>query len=122
MSVQQIKQAFQDLFSRCQDLDVYEIRRIFSEAIREWEIENAAWNEDRKGKAWTNDELRVILSDSPTKENCLKHARAFRRGYGAIEQIYRWAASTDTEVKAKRPQDAFVQQVRSIAKQLGWRA
>jgi len=62
------------------------------------------------------------MSDAPTKENCLKHARGFNRGYGAIEQVYRWAAAADAEVRRKRPDDAFVAQVKRVAKQLGWRA
>jgi hypothetical protein len=80
------------------------------------------WDETRRGEPWTDDELRSILSDAPTRENCLKHARAFNRGYGAIEQIYRWAATTDREIKRKRPDDAFVAQIKRIAKQLAWRA
>lgn len=47
------------------------------------------WPESAKGKPWTDAELRVVLSDAPTKENCVKHAKAFGRGYGALEQIYR---------------------------------
>lgn len=56
-----------------------------------------------------------------TTEN-LKHARAFNRGYGAIEQIYRWAATSDAEVKRKRCSDEFIAQIKRVAKQLGWRA
>jgi hypothetical protein len=97
------------------------LRRIFTETIREVEVEHG-WKSDRKGQPWTDDELRVVLSDAPTKENCLKHARGFARGYGAIEQIYRWAATTDAEVKRKRPDDEFIAQIKRIAKQLGWRA
>ena len=43
-----------------------------------------------KGSKWTDEELKIILSDAPTKENCVKYARLFKRGYGSIEQIYRW--------------------------------
>lgn len=99
----------------------HEIRRVFEEAMREWEM-GRGWDESNTRKSWTDDELRVVLSDAPTKENCLKHARAFKRGYGSIEQIYRWAASTRGEVKAKRPNDAFIRQVQRVAKRLGWRA
>ena len=45
-------------------------------------------------------------------------ARAFRRGYGSIEQIFRWAATSDPEVAAKRPDDAFVQQIKRVANRL----
>jgi hypothetical protein len=62
-----------------------------------------------------------LLRDRMTTEN-LKHARAFNRGYGAIEQIYRWAATSDAEVKRKRCSDEFIAQIKRVAKQLGWRA
>lgn len=53
---------------------------------------------------------------------CVKHAKAFGRGYGALEQIYRWAATTDPEIKRLRPNDKFIAQIKRIAKELGWRA
>src|SRR5438105_163203 len=84
--------------------------------------ESAGFEESNKGKSWTDEELRVVLQHAPTKENCMLLARAFRRGYGSIEQIYRWAATTDPEVAAKRPDDVFVQQIKRVAKQVGWRA
>lgn len=51
-------------------------------------------NEDKrdtgnKGKPWTDEELKIILSDAPTSKNCMKYAKIFRRGYGSIEQIFR---------------------------------
>jgi len=121
MSVQQIKQGFRRIFRQNSRLDSYELRRIFKEALSEWEIERG-WPKGEKGKPWTDDELRVVLSDAPTKENCLKHARGFQRGSGAIEQIYRWAATSNAEIRRKRPNDKFVKQIRKVAKQLGWRA
>lgn len=121
MSITQIKNRFRRIIKAHRDIDPYELRRIFTEVIREWEREQG-WDETKKGKAWTDDELRVVLSDAPTKENCLKHARAFSRGYGAIEQIYRWAATSDKKIKKKRPDDAFIAQIKRVAKQLGWRA
>ncbi|MBI1894242.1 MAG: hypothetical protein HYS14_09045 [Candidatus Rokubacteria bacterium] len=84
--------------------------------------EAAGFDEGNKGKSWTDEELRVVLQQAPTKENCMLLARAFRRGYGSIEQIFRWAASTDDEVGAKRPDDAFIQQIKRIGRQVGWRA
>jgi hypothetical protein len=120
-SVATIKQQFRQLIDAHEDVNPYELRRIFTEAIRDREIEKG-WDDSAKGEPWADDQLRVVLSDAPTKENCLKHARAFGRGYGAIEQIYRWAASTDEAIKAKRPDDAFIAQIKRVAKQLGWRA
>lgn len=121
MSIARIKAKFHEIIQSHADIDPYELRRIFTEAIREWELEQG-WDEARKGKSWTDDELRVVLADAPTKENCLKHARGFNRGYGSIEQIYRWAATNDKEIKKKRPDDAFIEQIKRVAKQLGWRA
>lgn len=74
-----------------------------------------------KGDSWTDEELRVVLMDAPTKSNCIKYAKIFGRGYGSIEQIYRWASTDDRTVKEKRPDDAFVAHVKQIAKELGWR-
>jgi hypothetical protein len=84
--------------------------------------ETAGFDEGNKGKSWTDEELRVVLQHAPTKENCMLLARAFRRGYGSIEQIFRWAATTDDEVAAKRPDHAFIQQIKRVGKQVGWRA
>jgi hypothetical protein len=83
---------------------------------------SAGFDEGNKGNAWTDEELRVVLQHAPTKENCIFLARAFRRGYGSIEQIFRWAASTDDEVAAKRPDDTFIQQIKRVGRQVGWRA
>lgn len=84
--------------------------------------EDEGFDESNKGSSWTDEELRLVLQHAPTKENSLLLARAFRRGYGSIEQIFRWAATSDPEVAAKRPTDAFVQQIKRVAKQVGWRA
>ncbi len=75
-----------------------------------------------RGESWTDEELRVVLSDAPTKSSCVKYAKIFGRGYGSIEQIYRWASTDDQTVKEKRPDDAFIKHVKIIAKELGWRA
>jgi hypothetical protein len=116
-----IKKQFRGIIDQHNEMNPYELRRVFTEAIREWEIDQG-WPQANKGEPWTDDELRVCLSDAPTKENCLKHARAFGRGYGSIEQIYRWAASTDERVESERPDDAFIARIKRVAKQLGWRA
>ncbi len=74
-----------------------------------------------KGKEWSDEQLKVILSDAPTKSNCLKYARLFQRGYGSIEQIYRWSTTTQQDVELVRPDDKFVQQIKRVAKELGLR-
>lgn len=81
------------------------------------------YDEQNKGKEWTDEELRVVLSFSPSKENCLKLAKAFKRGYGSIEQIFRWASTSDKAIEDKgRKQDKFINQVKRVAKEVGWRA
>ena len=121
MSSIRMKKDIRAVFESHSRADPYEIRRIFNEVLREIEIEKG-WDEQSRNRPWADDELRVILNDAPTKENCLKHAKAFGRGYGAIEQIYRWAATSDREIARKRPNDAFVKQIKRVAKQLAWRA
>ena len=74
-----------------------------------------------KGCKWTDEELKIILSDAPTKENCIKYARLFKRGYGSIEQIYRWSVTTTKEMSEERKNDSFIIQVKRIAKELGIR-
>ncbi len=72
----------------------------------------------QKNKPWTDEELQIILQDAPTKANCLKYALLFKRGYGSIEQIYRWAATSDEEVERKRPDDSFIKQIKKISKEI----
>lgn len=95
------------------------IERYFTEFQIKHDEQRARPN---KGDSWTDEELRVVLMDAPTKSNCIKYAKIFGRGYGSIEQIYRWASTDDRTVKEKRPDDAFVAHVKQIAKELGWRA
>ena len=83
---------------------------------------NSSFNTENSGNSWTDEELRVILKTAPTKENCILLARAFRRGYGSIEQIFRWAAEDQASVDEKRPNDSFIKQIKRIAKEVGWRA
>lgn len=45
----------------------------------EYERENG-WDAPNENEYWSDDQLRVILSDSPTQENCVRHAKAFGRG------------------------------------------
>lgn len=74
-----------------------------------------------KGCKWSDEELKIILFDAPTKENCIKYARLFKRGYGSIEQIYRWSVTTTKEMSEERKNDSFIIQVKRIAKELGIR-
>lgn len=83
-------------------------------------------NEDKrdtsnKGGKWTDEELKIILSDAPSKQNCIKYARLFKRGYGSIEQIYRWSTTQNQKLSDRRKNDAFIQQIKRVAKELGLR-
>lgn len=71
---------------------------------------------------WSDDELRVVLSHAPTHDNTLRLAKAFKRGYGSIELIYRWAGQSEKRIADARADDAFIQHVRRIRKELGWRS
>jgi hypothetical protein len=42
--------------------------------------EEAGFDEGNKGKSWTDEELWIVFQRAPTKENCIRLARAFRRG------------------------------------------
>lgn len=75
----------------------------------------------KKREKWTDEELKIILADAPTKENCVKYARLFKRGYGSIEQIYRWSVTPKKDMTDERKEDSFVQQVKRVAKELGIR-
>ncbi|MBE5744885.1 MAG: hypothetical protein E7355_01975 [Clostridiales bacterium] len=94
--------------------------------VEDWLFEkekNGDWDQSNKGKSWTDEELKVVLSFAPTKENCLLLAKAFKRGYGSIEQIFRWATTDMQTIKnSDRKDDAFVLQVKRIYKEMGWRA
>ena len=93
--------------------------------VSDWVFEkekNENWDQSNKGKSWTDEELKVVLSFAPTKENCLLLAKAFKRGYGSIEQIFRWAAADMKRIKnSDRKDDSFILQVKRIYKELGWR-
>lgn len=64
--------------------DIGDLHRIFWKVLVEHEKE-IGWEAPNRNASWTDDQLRVILSDAPTQENCVKHAKAFGRGYGSIE-------------------------------------
>ena len=81
------------------------------------------YDQSNKGNPWTDDELKVILSFAPTKQNCLLLARAFKRGYGSIEQIFRWATTDMKTIKnSDRKDHSFILQIKRIYKEMGWRA
>jgi len=77
------------------------------------------WETSNSGNPWTDDELRLILSLAPTKYNCILLAKAFRRGLGSIQQIYRWAnTSKKTIAQGQHCNNAFVKQIKRIYSEL----
>ena len=76
---------------------------------------------ENKRKVWTDDQLRIILTEAPSKSNCIRFARLFHRGYGSIEQIYRWSTTAQQDIEEIRPDDKFVAQIKRVAKELGLR-
>ena len=90
-------------------------------SVTEFEKEQP-WDTSNTREPWTDNELRVVLSRAPTHENTLRLAKAFKRGYGSIEQIYRWAAQSERRIADARADDTFVQRIKRIRKELGWRS
>ncbi|MFA5022839.1 MAG: hypothetical protein WC537_01035 [Candidatus Paceibacterota bacterium] len=83
-------------------------------------VKKEEWASENKGKPWTDSELEAVLSDAPTKDNCEKYAKAFKRGRGSIEQIYRWAMTSKKEIMEKRGDEKFVNQIKKVSKKIGW--
>lgn len=73
-----------------------------------------------KGKSWEDEELKIILSDAPTKENCLKYAKLFKRGHGSKEQIYIWTTRPNKNIPENRKKYAFIRQVKTVAQEIGF--
>ena len=121
MSKAELKQKFIEVLQLSDELGDAEIKRVFVEAMCE-HLEAKTWDQSNKGKEWTDTELRVLLLDAPTKENCLKYALAFRRSVGSIELIYRWAMTPAKEIEETRSDNVFVQQIKRVSKELGWKA
>lgn len=124
MKKTEYKEMLFDVFNVDVDGMEYNARMVL---IEKYFIEYQRKNEDKRecpnsGKPWSDEDLHIILESSPTTENCLKYAKLYGRGYGSIEQIYRWAATPDKEVERKRPNDSFIAQIKRVAKEIGWRA
>lgn len=95
---------------------------LVSNLLVDYEKENESLRDvSNKGQKWADEELKIILSDAPTKANCVKYARLFKRGYGSIEQIYRWSTTAKTDMTDERKEDSFILQIKKVAKELGLR-
>ncbi|MBF1044635.1 MAG: hypothetical protein HXL21_04540 [Peptostreptococcus sp.] len=116
------EQLFQLLRENIDDMNFSEKMNFVSNIIIDFEKENENQRDiSNKGKSWTDEELKIILTDAPSKYNCLKYAKIFKRGYGSIEQIYKWAMTTNKEVQEKRGNDTFIKQIKKVAKEIGLR-
>lgn len=113
---------FSVLDSNVDNMSYTEKMDLVKNLIIEYEKDNEHLRDiSNKGQKWTDEELKIILSDAPTKENCVKYAKLFKRGYGSIEQIYRWSTTAKTDMDDKRREDAFIKQIKRIVKELGLR-
>lgn len=116
------KNLFMLLDNDIDDMHYNEKMRYIEHLIIKYEIENEKYRDtSNKGSKWTDEELKVILSEAPSKYNCLKYAKIFKRGYGSIEQIYRWANTAKTDMDEVRKTDSFIIQIKKVAKELGFR-
>ena len=104
------------------NLSFDEKMNVVSNLLIEFEKENEDKRDiSKKGQKWADEELKIILSDAPTKANYVKYARIFKRGYGSIEQIYRWSTTAKTDMTDERKEDSFIIQIKRVAKELGLR-
>lgn len=121
------KKAFKEEFFRVLDYDIEamsfeEKMTLARNLLIEYEKENEMLRDiSNKGQKWTDEELKIILLDAPSKENCLKYAKLFKRGYGSIEQIYRWSTTAKADMSEERKNDSFIIQIKRVAKELGLR-
>lgn len=123
MKKNEYKKRVFDLLNTHIDHMEFDEKMIFvSNIIIEFEKENENLRDtSNKGKNWHDEELKIILTDAPTKFNCLKYAKLFKRGYGSIEQIYRWATTPTKDMSDERKEDAFIKQIKKVAKDIGFR-
>lgn len=83
---------------------------------------HSSYDQSNSRKPWSDEELFLILNTPPTKENTIRLAKAFKRGYGSIEQIFRWAGQSEKRINEVRADDTFVQQIKNVRSQIGWRS
>ncbi len=106
-----------------EDLSFLEKINFIEAALIDFQKDNVELDTSNKGKPWTDEELKIILSDPATKQNCIKYAKLFKRSYGSIEQIYRWSTTPQKEINEKgRGDDSFIQQIKRIYKEIGLRS
>lgn len=101
------------------DLDLYQKAALVRQCVVEAE-EQMEYETSNARKPWSDDELRVIFTTAPTMENCVRLAKSFKRGVGAIQQIYRWASTSQKKIDEVVPNSSFHKQIKRVAKEVGW--
>jgi hypothetical protein len=83
---------------------------------RDWRPEVATNN----GREYTDDQLILVLSTAPTKANAVLLAPVLGRSPAGIEWIWRCASLSQNYVRRRWATNAFVAQVRRVAKSIEW--
>lgn len=71
-------------------------------------------------RRWTDDQLRLVLAQAPTRTNAELLARALGRTTGSIEMIFRWALQSQTTIDKQPKNQTFARRIKRIAKESGW--
>ena len=123
MKKREYKQKLYKIFDEeVDDIDYLEKINLISNILLEYQKDNEDKRDtSNKGEKWTDEQLKIILSEAPSKQNCMKFAILFKRGYGSIEQIYRWSTTPDIKLSEERKEDSFIQQIKRVSKELGLR-
>lgn len=123
MKKREYKEKLYKMFNEnIENMNFLEKMRFINKTLLEYQRDNEDKRDtSNKGEKWTDDELKIILSDAPTQQNCMKYAILFKRGYGSIEQIYRWSTTQDQKLSERRKEDSFIQQIKKVSKELGLR-
>ena len=124
MKKQEFKQALFQLFDADIDSMAYEEKvQYIEKLVYDYQRDRDSLRQKPNNrKPWRDEELMLILNDAPTVANCVKYAKAFGRGYGSIEQKYRWAATPQKDIQGRRETDAFIEQIKRVSRLLGRRA
>ena len=103
-----------------EEMDYEQKIRLVHDILLKYEIDSEKSRDtSNRGKPWTDEQLTIILSDAFTKENCMKYAKLFHRGWGSVMQIHQWARISESKMNQTKKEDKFIQQIRRISKEIG---
>ena len=68
---------------------------------------------------YTDEELKDILSFSPTAANLKMLADKYGRTERGLKEIYRWANYTKKELKKQKRWNGFTEQIKKICAEIG---